>query len=242
MKKLLILVVFLLNFTSFSFSQKSFTGTSGGNWNTGTNWTPSGIPASTDDVTIPDNKSVVINTAAVCKTLTMGSGNANTTISFSLSSNSLTINDALTILTVPARNGQTRSHQITVGASSINCGSIIMEENGGDEQSIISITTGTLTVRGDITMNSTSSLNQINITSTGRINIKGNFNANGSFSPGTTSTIAYNGIGNQNIRSTTYANLIIDSTGTKSIVDNVIVKGLEKTLTIEDVSYCRIFG
>lgn len=129
------------------------------------------------------------------------------------------------MLNLTNRGGRIAVHEIAIGAASINCGALTINDNGGDEQSLISISTGTLTVRGDITMNSTTNLNQINITSTGRINIKGNFNANGTFSPGTNSTIAYNGVGNQNIRSATYANLIIDSTGTKSLVQDVAVSG-----------------
>lgn len=215
-------ILILLNFQAYS--QKVFQGANG-SWKTPTNWNPSGVPTINDDVNIPDDFTVNIDTNANCKSLTIGSssgGNKVATINFSNSSNSIVIANGIIFNTISS-NGNLKINALNINSSSVNCGSITMAENSGDEISVINITTGSLTVRGNITMNSVNNLNQINITGAGRINIKGNFNSNGTFSPGTTSTIAYNGVSNQTIRSATYANLIIDSTLNKTMAGDVIV-------------------
>ncbi len=65
---------------------KTSTGT--GNWNTAGTWTPSGVPASTDDVIITSSHVVTMNADLTCKSVTVGSsaslsfsGNKTLTIS-----------------------------------------------------------------------------------------------------------------------------------------------------------------
>lgn len=227
-------MVLYFYFTAQSFAQLTFTGSSGGNWNTASNWSDNRVPNIIDDVIIPNAKSVVINTTAECKSLLFGSGNSNTTISFSNSNQSLFIQNDLTFDVVPSSGG-TRYHQINISGASIDCGSLTMADNGGNEESRINISTGTLTVRGNVTLNTTSaSENRITFTGAGILKIAGTFNNNGSFSQ-STSTVEYNGSSAQTIRTGNYYNLLLSDTGEKTIVGtiNIVSNG---SLTLNEES------
>ncbi len=226
MKKLLYLVVLILLCAKMSFSQATFTGTSGGNWNTAGNWSTNSVPDINVDVIIPNGKSVVINTAAECKSLVFGTGSTNTTISFLNSSQSLFIQNNLTFEAVTSGGG-TRFHQININGASLNCGSITMADNESSEESRINISTGSLTVRGNVTFNtSTASENEIVFSGAGIMKIAGTFNNNGTFVQ-STATVEYNGTSAQNIRTGSYYNLLLSGTGEKSIVGtiNIVTNG-----------------
>ena len=62
---------------------KTWDGSSSSNWNTAANWTPSGVPTSSDDVVIPNNFNVTVNTAAVCASFTINGGNKSNLITIS---------------------------------------------------------------------------------------------------------------------------------------------------------------
>ncbi len=66
-----ILVLILLFATSIVYAnaQTNWIGGSGNNWSTVANW-DSGVPTSTDDVTIPENATIVIDVNAQCQSLT----------------------------------------------------------------------------------------------------------------------------------------------------------------------------
>ena len=56
-------------FFIFSFlhaETKTWNQTSGGVWDTGTNWTPAGVPATGDDVIIPADPNIRINKKYSC--------------------------------------------------------------------------------------------------------------------------------------------------------------------------------
>lgn len=240
MKKLLLLVVILFNLTSSSFSQLTFTGSSGGNWNTAGNWSANRVPNINDDVIIPNAKSIVINTAAECNSLVFGAGNSNTTISFSTSSQSLFVQNNITFEALTSSGG-TRYHQINISGASINCGSLTMADNDGNEESRVNISTGSLIVRGNVTLNTTSaSENKIVFTGSGIMKISGTFNNNGTFTQ-STSTVEYNGNSSQIIRTSSYYNLLLSGTGEKSIqgVINIVSNG---TLTLNEESILNAGG
>lgn len=79
---------------------KTWSGGASGEWNSSGNWSPAGIPSSSDDVTI-DNAAVTATTTTInFSTLTIGSG--TNTSSLTLTTNigtggSITINNAVTI-------------------------------------------------------------------------------------------------------------------------------------------------
>ncbi len=57
---------------------RTYSGASGGNWNTATNWTPNGVPGTCDNVII-NGLQVILNTAANINTLTMTGSSELTT-------------------------------------------------------------------------------------------------------------------------------------------------------------------
>ncbi len=223
----MLISIALLLLNTYSFAQATFDGSTSSNWNTATNWSTNIVPGSNDDVIIPNGLSVVINTNAVCKSLTFGTGNTNTTISFSSSSQSLYIENNLTFETVTSGSG-TRTHLINISTASINCGSIVMANNSSGEVSRISVSTGSLIVRGDISMNGSTNENYIDYSNSGIFKISGSFTQNGTFTP-STSTVEYNGTATQNVRSATYNNFIISGSGIKTLTGNTNING---TLTL----------
>lgn len=88
MKKKFILLVIVLLLQTICFSQKTYIGTSG-NWSTAANWSPSGVPTSSDDVIIPSGKSVLVPGNAFAKSISLSgilSLNNNVTLTVGTSS------------------------------------------------------------------------------------------------------------------------------------------------------------
>jgi hypothetical protein len=189
-----ILLFFFLGNKAFA-QTNNYTGASGGNWDLGTNWSL-GVPTTAHDVVIPNNRNVVVNTAAVCNSFSItGGANANTiTIS---GSNSLTVTNAVTINAPTANVTKT----ITVGAGTLSCGSITFQATGGNSRiASITISTGTLTVSGNVTSGSAQPRNQIVASGAAILNFAGSFTLGGTLiNPGTTSTINFNGNASQTV-------------------------------------------
>lgn len=62
MKKIIAFIAIGLFLVNYAFAvTKTYVGTSGGNWNTAGNWSPSGVPGTSDDITIPSAKTVVLD-------------------------------------------------------------------------------------------------------------------------------------------------------------------------------------
>ena len=66
------LVLFILSVAKVQAVTNTALGT--GNWETTTNWDQGHAPTNSEDVVIPSNITVTINSAAVCASLTIGSG------------------------------------------------------------------------------------------------------------------------------------------------------------------------
>ena len=67
-KTLFIFFSFLL-FAFWANAQKTWSGAAGASWNVATNWTPNGIPANTDAVTINAGGTPVVTANAVCASI-----------------------------------------------------------------------------------------------------------------------------------------------------------------------------
>lgn len=91
--------------TGTSVTGKTWTGTSGGNWNTAGNWTPSGVPGTTD--------AVIFNTAVTVNV------DINTTVS------SITVNSSRAIVLVSSGGGRTLTLSNAGTALDIQTGSSI---------------------------------------------------------------------------------------------------------------------
>lgn len=167
---LFILVILLLTFSKSFAVTKTSTGSTA--WNTASTWSPSGIPASGDDVIILDGHNISVSTAAAtCNSLTFNTGSTTTTLT--LSNRGLTVTGAITF------SGASGSaiKSIVMAANAITCGSIVMPNTTGTAITRINSTTGTLTVSGNITLSGdVVGENVLTSTNTGQfLSIGGNF-------------------------------------------------------------------
>jgi hypothetical protein len=197
MKKFILFTLLSLSATQFIFAQKTFN-VSSGSWATAGNWSPAGVPSITDDVIIPGGATVTISATANCKTLLMKGNSTAATVTIS-GTNVLNVANRVTYENVTAN----KSNIINVNAGTLNCGSLLMNNNGNNtlRQSIMNITTGTLNSAGDITMNGQNEENQISITGAGKLSFANNFNINnGRFNPGRTSSTPLHSISTSTTR------------------------------------------
>lgn len=225
----------LFLFVSDSALAVTKTSTGSGNWNTAGTWSPSGVPASGDDVIIANGHTVTVNGSFTCATLTFNSGNSPTGVTIS-GTNSLTVIGAVT-MNAPSDGSSARI--LAVGAGTFSCASLTMANvGGGNDDIIFSISTGSATVSGGVTMNGSSTENFINLTSTGTLNLGGSISG-GSLNPGTSSTVVYNQAGAQSIDNVTYNNLTLSGSGAKTLSGNATVNG---TLSIQGTATFALGG
>jgi hypothetical protein len=226
--KIWVLVAFVLGLvlmnvtTSYAVTKTS---TGSGNWGTAGTWSPSGVPASGDDVIIASGHTVTVNGVFTCSTLQInGGGNTTAELAFAGSGNpSLTVAGAVTVGHSGHSNREgtiTFTNGSTLVAGSLSLGAV------DSQTSLIDMTSGgKLTINGTITVftNSTwtpgsgtleltanntlpatifTSFNNLLITSgtttSGRnFSITGTMTVNGTFTPGAT-THVFSGAGTLN--------------------------------------------
>ncbi|MGL2963205.1 beta strand repeat-containing protein [Flavobacterium sp. RSB2_4_14] len=214
-----VFILFCLFFVGNAFGQtNTWDGSSSFNWNTAANWSLNLVPTSAHDVVIPNNFDVTINTAAVCKTFTINDGNRSNTVTIS-TGNSLTVSGAVTI---GAGTGSADDKLLNVGSNIFSCASISVTAPGSNNRiSGITLSTGTITVTGNITLGSTDA--DFTFTGSGILNVGGTMSG-GSFTS-STGTVNYNGSGAQNIGAYTYNNLTTSGGNTKTLVAATTVSG-----------------
>ena len=166
----MMLMVVSLFFVSAAIGQtNTWTGTTNANWGTPTNWSLGIVPLSTHTVIIPDNATggndnPTVDVAAVCATLTMSTGTSARTLTIS-GTNSLTLSGALSIET---GTGSGDNKIIAVGSGSLSCASISLANTGGNDRDCeVTLSSGTVTVSGNITMSGANDENAVRFTSTG---------------------------------------------------------------------------
>ncbi|HEY6913594.1 MAG TPA: hypothetical protein VI413_02875, partial [Paludibacter sp.] len=177
------------------------------------------VPTSSDDVFINDNRSVTVNLAASCNSLTISDGTNAASVVIS-GTNTLTVTNAI-IIGNGTGNGDNKF--INVGTGALSCGSISMDNSGGNNwDCYVSISTGTVSVSGNITMNGTNARNQIVFAGAGFLNVGGAIsggtisNASGGYTTLNRGTVNYNGA-NQTVGSYNYFNLTLSGSGTKTM-------------------------
>lgn len=192
-----------------------------------------------NQVTIQNTNAVTLNVTPVNSIgeLVLAGGNRESSITFT-GTNSLEVTGN-TYLNAPTNNNNARNKFISVLAGTFSTASIIMQNTGNDVMdSYIEISTGTVNVTGDITMNATAPRNYIRFTGNGILNVGGTItggnmtsaNGGGAAAP-TAGTVNYNNAGNQNIGNYTYYNLTVSGSGTKTPTANF---GVNNNLRIED--------
>ena len=191
---------------------------SGANWAGGGG--TSGAPDADDDVIIAAGVTLTMNTnftTTGAVTIT-GLGN-NTTLTFAgftLSCGLINIDPGASLMTNTAN----------VGTGTLTCSAISMANNAGTAE--LRISTGTVTVAGNITLNGAAARNVITFTGAGLLQLGGTLTANKTLTP-STGTVEYTSAGARIITATSalmsYFNLSCSGAGTKTIPSALNVGG-----------------
>ncbi len=194
-----------------------------GNWNSNTSWSnvgfggavASSFPAAGDDVNIGGGVTITVNVNSASSTLTYESGAANT--------NQVTINSGITLnvsgLVTIARPTNPNTNTLAVGAGILNAGSMVFSNGGGGggQRHLLTISTGTATITGDVTQAGSTGSATITFTGSGLLKLGGAFlnSTNATFTQ-STGTVEYNG-GAQTVGDFTYNNLTLSGSGVKDL-------------------------
>ena len=188
-----------------------------GNWNNTATWGGSSVPVAGDTVTINSGITVTVTAAAACTSITFPAGN-NTTININ-SGISLTVSGAVSL----PRPNNSRTNLINVGAGTFSAGSVVLSGSTGTRYSQINITTGNVTVTGNITSAGVAS--QIVFSGAGTLNAGGTFMSGtaGMFTA-SAGTVNFNAGGNQTIApfAYTFNNVTLSNSGAKTLTNATI--------------------
>ncbi|MBS2098129.1 hypothetical protein [Carboxylicivirga linearis] len=192
----------------------------------------------TGDVQINDGAQVALDVSPAnpIGSLTFADGTLiSTTLSFS-SGAALEISGSVVFQSPAADAGD---QFLNIGDGSIICSEIIMADPGDNLfDTEITLSTGTLTVSGNITMTN-GNRNAIRYTDAGFLNVGGDV-AGGTFTRGT-STVNYNGVGDQIVRNFMYHNLTVSNGGTKTLNGNTNIYGLLTLGAILDIENRQLY-
>lgn len=192
-----------------------------GNWNAGATWAAgcgANGPVAGDTVNIgttgAHTVTVPAGVTANAATITIGATGTNGPAVLILdpactaSPKCLNLTGAMTINN-PANNNNT--NEFTVGAGSATVASLAITGGAANRLARATISTGTLTVTGNVTFNNTNA--RIVFSSTGTLEVGGSLGAGGTLTP-STGTVSYNGGGAQTVQNGyAYNNLAIDKSG-----------------------------
>ena len=179
---------------TFSCTAAAIAGTGTGNFYTIT--LPTGI------------NTLTINTSVVCTTFTMPQNTTNGDIN----TVNITGSNILTVLGVLSID---RISTFNVNTGTLNAASINMTGGSGVNQANLIITTGTVTVTGNIAfLGGITTIQKITLGS-GTLNVGGTFDADGTLTVGT-GTVNFTGT-NQTIPPYTYKNLTVSGSGTVNL-------------------------
>ena len=196
-----------------------------GDWNDENIWEDSFVPGPTDDVTINSGVTVTVTSGytAACKNINFTQGTAGaSSISLADSTSSLSVSGAVTIQE-QASGGS--GNQINVGAGAFSAASVTLQATtDASRYSQILISTGTVTVSGNITSSGTAS--RITFSGAGRLYAGGTFlsGAAGTFTP-FTSTVDFNANGAQTVGAYPFNNLILSGSDLKSMPAGASIRG-----------------
>ena len=189
------------------------------------------MPGAADDIIINSGVTVTVpgGYSASCNSINFTTGTTGlASITLASSTSSLTVSGAVTIQE-QASGGNT--NQINVGAGTFSAASVALSATSdASRASQLQISTGTVTISGNIT--SSGSASRIIFSGTGRLNAGGSFMSGtpGTFTP-STSTVNFNGAGAQNVGAYIFNNLVLSGSGAKtmpagaSVTDNMSITG-----------------
>jgi hypothetical protein len=231
---MLILAVLSISLVNFGQSVGDYQTTSSGNWNENTTWQVyngtvfvdcgigdyPGAAAGTGTVNILNNATVTL-TADVPNSigaLSIDGGNADSYLQFN-SGVSLVVSGQ----TYLNSNSANDEKSVLVDAGIFRTGSIDANSNGNNRDAYIRISTGSVIVDNNVTLNSTAVRTYIRFTGDGTLYVGGTISggaitsqAGGGINPPTSGTVNYNSAGAQTVGTYTYYNLTLSGSGLKT--------------------------
>ncbi|MEI8042695.1 MAG: hypothetical protein WCL11_14890, partial [Verrucomicrobiota bacterium] len=209
-----------------------------GAWNVTGTWGGLSVPGSADAVTVNAGITVTVPSgyAAQCTTINFTTSSGAASIVLADNTASLTASGAVTI----QRNGNL-ANAINAGAGAFSALSVALSgTTGGTRLAQILISTGTVTVSGNITSQGVAS--QIVFSDAGTLNVGGTFLSGtaGTLTPAT-GTVNFNLAGAQTVGAYTYNNLTLSGSGVKTTT-GVTVNGKLSRQGTATVSVVPIYG
>jgi hypothetical protein len=229
--------IFAINITTRVFD--TYYSRATGSWNTNTTWSlssgggavGSGIyPLAGDIVVIEGGHNVTVTADAACSTI-----NFNATAATSLTINSGFDLNVSGVITIPRPGSGV--NLIAVGAGNLNAGSIAFTSGGTSVRHEITISTGTVTVLGNVTTDNTGTSATIAFSSVGTLTLGGSLLATpsngGTLTTVAGSTVIYNALGAQTVEPFIYYNLTLTGSGAKTTTGATVngILSMEGTAT-----------
>jgi hypothetical protein len=197
-------------------------------WNVNTTWSNAGFggPAATgtpgpdDFVYIGDSFTVTVTSPESCSALFFDAGTSVTNTLAINSGGSLTVSGVVTI----PQTVTSGSNILSVGAGTLTASRIDFTASGGGAGHQLTISTGTVSINGDITGIGASST--IQFTGAGLLEVGGSMfsSANGTLTSVAGSTVAYTGAA-QTVQALGYNNLTLSGSGTKTLAGTTALGG-----------------
>jgi hypothetical protein len=210
MRKLTAYIVVLLSFFygETNAQTKLFTGI--GSWHDAARWSPSGVPTSTDIVLIAAGASITLSSNATCDSVYFQSGSTASTLTIS-NAVKLTINKGIAFSNPTANVTQL----LNVGSGEVECLGITMPDLTSGRVNKVTVSSGNVTLNGNLSMLGSTSENIIEFSSFGKFRLGGTWTTTGGTFTMGSSTFEYFSNVTQVINSRTYNKLIL-SGGTKN--------------------------
>jgi len=181
----------------------------GGNWGTSTTWNSpcniSGGPTVANDVTITAGATVTVeaSTTRAAYSVTFTTGTSQNTILQLSSSGGAVLNVSTSVNIIYAKTSG-NSVSLYVDQNTLTAGSITIGGGSRAYGALLRISTGTVTVSGDISFNASYTTDALTFTDAGTVNLTGNFGASGALTTVAGSTINFNGSSAQTTAGYTY--------------------------------------
>lgn len=226
----------------------TWTGAINRNWHIAGNWSPASVPTSVDNAIIPlvTNNPLITANNAICKNLTITTGNLGIENGFNLNVErdviigTGTSNGILNVISstsnINVKGNWTRgsSGLFIAGGGTVNftgvSGTFTITPNISAFANLnINGSNSTFFLNG-AAMNVTNAFNIVDGTFTPNtagytITVGGNHNNTGVFNTGVSGTVSFNGSGPQSITNGTFVNVIFTNASTKTIFNNLLVNG-----------------
>lgn len=172
-------------------------------------WNSRGV-VSIDGVVIASGHTITMNTTDTCASLTFAAASSNTTMNFN-DNTRLTVTGTV-IMQNPNSNFVTT---LNINNGALTCNALTTSGTLATRRTNINIINGSLDINGTYSSSNVAGTTII-ISGTGSINFGGTVSSSFTFTPGTSSTVIYDGSSIQTCKQATYNNLTLSGSGVKT--------------------------